>query len=56
VNREQLDQILRAGMAAPTAVNKQPWSFVAVTDRKALDALREGLSRVQVLNDNEIVL
>jgi nitroreductase len=43
VSRENLDKILRAGMAAPTAVNKQPWSFVVVTDRKTLDALSAGL-------------
>ena len=34
VSTENLDKIIRAGMAAPTAVNKQPWSFVAVTDTK----------------------
>jgi nitroreductase len=43
VSRENLDKILRAGMAAPTAVNKQPWSFVVVTDRKKIDALSAGL-------------
>lgn len=43
VSRENLDRVLRAGMAAPSAVNKQPWSFVAVTDRKKLDALAAGL-------------
>lgn len=43
VSRENLDKIIRAGMAAPTAVNKQPWSFVVVTDRKQLDALSAGL-------------
>lgn len=43
VSTESLDKIIRAGMAAPTAVNKQPWSFVVVTDRKKLDALAAGL-------------
>ena len=28
VSEENLHKIIRAGMAAPTAVNKQPWSFV----------------------------
>ena len=45
----KIDTLLRAGMAAPTAVNKQPWHFVVVTDRAVLDALastspRGGLS------------
>jgi nitroreductase len=43
VSAENLDKILRAGMAAPTAVNKQPWSFVVVTDKKRLYALAAGL-------------
>jgi nitroreductase len=43
VSIESLDKIVRAGMAAPTAVNKQPWSFVVVTDRKKMDELAAGL-------------
>jgi nitroreductase len=43
VSSENLDKIIRAGMAAPTAVNKQPWSFVVVTDKKKIDALATGL-------------
>src|SRR6185369_43875 len=43
VSTENLDKIIRAGMAAPTAVNKQPWSFVVVTDKKKIDALAAGL-------------
>jgi len=50
VNKESLDKILKAGMAAPTAVNKQPWSFVAVTDRKTLDTLKEGLPYAKMLD------
>lgn len=37
---ETLDTILRAGMAAPSAMNKQPWAFVVVTERSVLDTLR----------------
>jgi nitroreductase len=43
VSKENLDKIIRAGMAAPTAVNKQPWSFVVVTDKKVIDTLATGL-------------
>lgn len=34
VPQEQLETILKAGMAAPTAMNSQPWRFVVVTDRE----------------------
>ena len=41
VSDETVELLLRAGMAAPTAVNKQPWAFVVVRDRAALDGLCE---------------
>lgn len=50
VSKDVLDKILRAGMAAPTAVNKQPWSFVVVTDRKTLDNLKDGLPYTKMLD------
>jgi nitroreductase len=43
VSAENLEKMVRAGMAAPTAVNKQPWSFVIVTDKKKIDELAAGL-------------
>ena len=39
VAKADIETMLRAGMAAPTAVNKQPWHFVVVTDREQLNAL-----------------
>lgn len=38
VDKSQIDKLLRAAMAAPTAGNRQPWEFVVVTDRAILDA------------------
>lgn len=43
VSTENLEKIVRAGMAAPTAVNKQPWSFVIVTEKRKIDELAKGL-------------
>lgn len=39
VEKEKVDLLLKAAMAAPTAVNKQPWAFVVVDDRNVLDQL-----------------
>ena len=50
VSKDALDKIIRAGMAAPTAMNKQPWAFVVVTDRKTLDALAAGLPYAKMLD------
>lgn len=39
VTKDQLEILLRAGMAAPTAMDKRPWAFVVVTERAMLDTL-----------------
>ena len=39
VEQDKVETMLRAGMAAPTAVNKQPWHFVVVTDRQLISQL-----------------
>jgi nitroreductase len=50
VSMTDLDKIIRAGMAAPTAVNLQPWSFVVVTKREKLDELAAGLPYAKMLS------
>jgi nitroreductase len=50
VSKTDLEEILKAGMAAPSAVNMQPWSFVAVTERAKLDALSAGLPYAKMLD------
>lgn len=37
----ELQDLLEAGMAAPSASNRKPWHFVVVTDRETLCALAE---------------
>ena len=39
----QIDTLLRAAMAAPSAINKQPWAFIVVTDDAKIAALGEAL-------------
>ena len=39
VSQEQLETILRAGMAAPSAINIQPWRFVVLTDKERIAEL-----------------
>ena len=39
VAKDTLDIIVKAGMAAPSAVNSQPWAFVVVTEKAMLDSL-----------------
>jgi nitroreductase len=39
ISAEDLDQILEAARRAPSSRNTQPWDFVLVTDRTALEQL-----------------
>ena len=39
VSRADLVELVRAGMAAPSAANKQPWKFIIVEDRAKLDSM-----------------
>lgn len=39
VEQEKIDIMLKAAMAAPTAVNLQPWHFIVITDKKIIDVL-----------------
>jgi nitroreductase len=50
VRKEDLETIVRAGMAAPSAVNMQPWSFIIVTERPLLNELRLALPFARMLD------
>ncbi len=39
VGDEQIEILLRAGMAAPSAGNQQAWEFMVVDDRRLLEAI-----------------
>lgn len=39
VETEKVEMLLRAAMAAPSAVNQQPWEFYVVTSREGRDKL-----------------
>jgi len=39
ITKEQLNKLLGAAMMAPSARNRRPWEFIAVTKRETLDEL-----------------
>ncbi len=39
VSKEMLVELVKAGMAAPSAMNRQPWEFIIIQDRAMLDKL-----------------
>ena len=42
VPREKLERILEAGRLAPSAINREPWHFIAVTNSEKRKALSKG--------------
>ena len=49
VEEEKIELLLRAGMAAPSGKNVQPWELVVVDDRAALDAMAAALPYAKML-------
>ena len=49
VTQNEIDILLKAAMAAPSAVNCQPWEFIIVTDRKTLDKLGDVLPYAKMI-------
>lgn len=39
VSEKVIEELLKAGMAAPSAGNQQPWQFVVIDDRKILNEI-----------------
>jgi nitroreductase len=49
VSKDQLEILMKTGMAAPTANNRQPWAFAAITERETLDFLARSLPYARML-------
>lgn len=51
VEKDKLEMLVRAGMAAPSSRDRRPWEFIIVTDRKLLDTLGDGLPLARMLKE-----
>ncbi|NVN94573.1 MAG: nitroreductase family protein [Bacteroidetes bacterium] len=49
LTNETLDTLAKAGMAAPSAMNKQPWVFILINDRKTLNLMADSLPSAKML-------
>lgn len=56
VSDEHIQTLLKAAMAAPSAVNYQPWRFVVVTERAELDAMAEILPYARMLRQAPLAI
>lgn len=53
VEKEKLETLVRAGMAAPSSRDRRPWEFVLVTDRDLLDKMGDGLPLARMLKETK---
>ena len=51
IERETIELLVRAAMAAPSARNRQPWTFIAITQKEMLIQLSDGLPYAKMVKD-----
>ena len=49
VEQEKIDLLLKAGMAAPSGMDRRPWELVVLNDRAAMDSLAQALPYAKML-------
>jgi nitroreductase len=53
ISREHLDQIIEAGIYAPSAVNEQPWHFTVIQNRELLNRIDRTVKEQMAKSDVE---
>ena len=56
LTQAQVDTLLRAAMAAPSAVNKQPWAFVVISDKQIIDRIGAELPDTRCQNNAPLAI
>lgn len=56
VSESEVDTLLKAAMAAPSAGNKQPWRFVVLRDQKILEYIGNNFHTMTMVKDAEVAV
>lgn len=56
VEEDKIDAMVKAGMAAPSGMDRRPWEFVVVTDREALDSMAAKLPYAKMLTNAPLAI
>jgi nitroreductase len=56
VEKDKIDTLLRAGMAAPTAMDRRPWHFVVITTKDKLQQLAEATPNAGMAADAPLAI
>jgi len=56
VEQEKIDLILKSAMSAPSAMNKQPWEILVVTDKKKLEQISKDIPNASYSKSSQLVI
>ncbi len=56
ISEEIIEQLMRAGMAAPSAGNQQPWHFIVIKDKDTLYAIPKFHPYAQMLREADCAI
>lgn len=56
ISDQQIETMLKAAMAAPTAVNKQPWAFVVIKSKDTLKAISDSIPSMAMAKTAPLVI
>lgn len=56
ISDAQIDTLMHSAMAAPTAMNKQPWRFIVITDRAKLDSIAANCKNIKMAAEAQLAI
>lgn len=56
ISKEHEEMLIRAGMYAPTANNRQPWHFIVINDRNKINEIAKVHPSSEVLNQTQLLI
>lgn len=56
ISKEYIDAIIKAGLSAPSNINKMPWEFVVVDDKKILERLAKATLYAKMTKDAPLAI
>ncbi|MBQ3943488.1 MAG: nitroreductase family protein [Elusimicrobia bacterium] len=56
IEQEKIDIILKCAMAAPSAMNKQPWEILVINDKEKLEKIAEILPNASYSKNSQVTI
>ena len=56
IEQDKIDTILKCAMSAPSAMNKQPWEILVVTDKQKLEKIAEIIPNASYSKNSQVTI